>query len=267
MEGILYGEGVTDPRLGVLAVRDRAGSISGLLVNYSCHTCHGGELSAGYPGAMRDALGPLLGDRAVCVFLNGACASVIHRNYADPDLVLSKERCGTVLANDVRRIIEGITYDSGATVAASERIVPIRYRDFSGLEQNLPLLCEEYNVFRFVYERGWYQRSLDVLRALHARSDHEDARAQVLRVGDAYFGTVPAEYFAQNGLRIKELSLQRDTFVVSVANGWVGYVPHPAAFEREGGHETTWALWSKMEESAGQILGDAVLGVIGEMSA
>jgi len=25
-----------------------------------------------------------------------------------------------------------------------------------------------------------------------------------------------------------------------------------AAFERKGGHETTWALWSKMEEGAGR---------------
>ncbi len=264
---LLCCEGLTDPGLGVLAFRDGAGSVSGLLVNYSCHACHlMGQLSAGYPGAMRDALRPRLGDKAVCVFLNGACGNVIHHNYADPELNLSKERCGSVLADDVGHILRGIRYDSEATVAATERVIPIRYRDISGLAHNLPSLREEYNVFESVYDRGWYEHSLEVLRDLHVKSDHEDARVQVRRVGDATFGTVPAEYFAENALRIKELSPQRNTFVVSLANGWLGYVPHPAAFERRGGHETTWALWSKMEEAAGDILGDAVLDLIDEVS-
>ena len=55
------------------------------------------------------------------------------------------------------------------------------------------------------------------------------------------------------------------TFVVSLANGWLGYIPHKAAFDRKGGHESSWAVWSKMEESAGDIIADEILSLIEEV--
>ena len=71
--------------------------------------------------------------------------------------------------------------------------------------------------------------------------------------------------FAENALRIKERSPADTTFVVSLANGWLGYIPHKAAFDRDGGHESTWAFWSKMEPAAGEIIGDAIIELINDI--
>ncbi len=124
-----------------------------------------------------------------------------------------------------------------------------------------------YNVFKGLVERGWYRWSLDRLKTYHSRSDHETAEIQVVRIGDTVFGAAPAEYFCQHSLRIKEQSPAKQTFVVSLANGWLGYIPHREAFERIGGHESTWCISSKMEPEAGDRMADAVLHLISRVSA
>lgn len=258
---VLYGEGTIDPEVGVLAVRDGEGQILGLLVNFACHATHlMGQLSAGFPGVLRDELKATYGD-CVCLFLNGACGNVIHRNFADPDQQDTKEHIGAILAADVRRVVDGLSYQTEATVAAHVTSLDLAYREIAGLEENLDNL-EAYNVFQSLLARDWYRWSLTKLKALHAERDHEVAEVQVLRVGATCFGAVPAEYFAQFTLRIKEESPVPHTFVVTLANGWLGYIPHRQAFERIGGHESTWCISSKMAPEAGDQIADAMLGLI-----
>lgn len=52
---------------------------------------------------------------------------------------------------------------------------------------------------------------------------------------------IPAEFFVELGLRIKEGAHPRHALIFGLANGMVGYVPTREAFAR-GGYETTfWA--------------------------
>ena len=263
---VLFGEGVIDPQVGVLCVRDRSRKIIGMLVNFACHAVHlMGSISAGFPGVLCNRLKETYGSNFVCVFLNGACGNVIHRNYADPEYKDTKERIGAILADDVIRSAEAVTYSKQLKIAAESISVKIRYREIDGLERNMNNLTS-FNVFKSLIEKGWYQWSLDRLKDLHAKSDHEDAEIQVLRIGDAVFGAVPAEYFSQHSLRIKEQSPVAKTFVVSLANGWLGYIPHKEAFDRIGGHESTWCISSKMEPAAGDRMADAMLEIIRKIS-
>ncbi len=263
---VLFGEGTIDPQVGVLCVRDTSQKILGLLVNFACHaTHHMGSLSAGFPGVMCDRLKKTYGAHTITLFLNGACGNVIHRNYSDPACEDTKERIGSVLADDVIRVVDGIACSGQASLAAATTTLPIRYREIHGLEQNLGNLTS-FNVFAGLIERGWYTWSLDKLKAMHANSDHENAEIQLLRIGTSLFGAIPAEYFSQHALRIKEQSPVRDTFVVSLANGWLGYIPHRQAFDRIGGHESTWCISSKMEPAAGDLMADAMLDLIGKLS-
>jgi hypothetical protein len=71
----------------------------------------------------------------------------------------------------------------------------------------------------------------------------------------------PAEYFVENGLKIKERAWPRRALVVELANGFIGYVPHREAFLR-GGYETTFCGWSKLAPEAGDILAEQVLELI-----
>ncbi len=263
---VLFGEGIIDPQVGVLCVRDLNRNIIGMLVNFACHAVHlMGSLSAGFPGVLSDRLKETYGKRSVCVFLNGACGNVIHRNFTDPGYEDTKDKIGSILADDVIRIVERVTYSRQAGIAAACTRMAIRYRAIDGLEQNMDDLSS-FNVFKSLIERGWYQWSLEKLRTLHSKSDHEDAEIQVLRIGDSIFGAVPAEYFSQHSLRIKEQSPVAETFVVSLANGWLGYIPHREAFDRIGGHESTWCISSKMEPEAGDRIADAMLETIRNLS-
>jgi hypothetical protein len=233
-----------------------------MLVNFACHAVHHmGALSAGYPGVLCNELKKQYGDDTVCVFLNGACGNVIHNNFTDPEQNDTKEITGSVLARDVKDIIARMNFEPEAELSVDEAKVDIKYRDISGLEQNIDQL-EKFNVFGNLILKGWYKYSLEKLKLMHAVSDHETAIIQVFKLGNIFFGAVPAEYFAENGLKIKQQSPSENTFVVSLANGWLGYIPHKAAFDRPGGHESTWAVWSKMEPAAGDIIADKIVEMI-----
>ncbi len=265
-DDILCHEGVVDPEVGVVCVRNIAGNIVGVLVNFACHAVHHmGSLSAGYPGVLSCELKKSYGPDCVCVFLNGACGNVIHRNFSDPEQMDTKEITGKVLADDVKSLIDRLEFSDQADLAAAETVIKIKYRDIHGLEENIDSL-ENFNVFSSLIAKGWYKYSLEKLRLMHAVSDHEEAIIQVFRIGDVFFATAPCEYFSENALKIKADNPNARIFVVSLANGWLGYVPHPAAFKRRGGHESTWAIWSKMEESAGDLIADQISTLVKEIS-
>ncbi len=260
---VLFAEAIIDPEVGVLCVRDNNQKIVGILVNFACHPTHlmGEGLSAGFPGALCDRIRQAYGEHVVTLFLNGSCGNVIHNNYADPTHKQDKESVGSCLAENVMRVINRLDFHTDARVSASSSTVKIRYREIEGLEHNLNNL-QTYNVFPALIQRGWYSWSLDKLKAMHAQSDHENAELQVFKIGDTVLGAIPAEYFAQDGLRIKEQSPFRNTFVVTLANGWLGYIPNRESFARIGGHESTWCISSKMESAAGDILAGEILKLI-----
>ena len=89
----------------------------------------------------------------------------------------------------------------------------------------------------------------------------QPAEVQAILIDDHAYVSVPAEYFVQLGLRIKEESYPRRVMVVSHANGMVGYVPTMEAFKR-GGYETTFGNTSRLAPEAGDMLADAAIGLV-----
>src|SRR5262249_46686360 len=53
---------------------------------------------------------------------------------------------------------------------------------------------------------------------------------QAIRIGPLGIATNGAEYFCEYGLRIKKCSPLKPTWVVSLANEWIGYLPTAQAF-------------------------------------
>jgi hypothetical protein len=72
---------------------------------------------------------------------------------------------------------------------------------------------------------------------------------------------VPAEYFVQPALRIKEQSHPRHALVSSCTNGMIGYVPHREAFLR-GGYETTFGEGSRMAPDCGDLIADCAVELV-----
>jgi hypothetical protein len=262
-ERILCNEGVIDPEVGVLAAKNTKGRIIGVMVNFACHACHQmGQVSAGFPGVLSRKIKKAYGDTTVCVYLNGACGNIIHNNYLDPECDLSKEKTGKNLAQTVKKVMAELDFIPNAKLAVTDAVVRIKYRPLDELEDKLAHPEKMINIFKGIHRLGWYDYSLELLRKLHAQADGEDAVIQAVAIGDTVFSSVPAEYFTEHGLRIKLESPWRKTYVISLANGWLGYIPTIEAFSRDGGHETTQALWSKMEYEAGDIMADKAIELI-----
>ena len=72
---------------------------------------------------------------------------------------------------------------------------------------------------------------------LTAYPDSVKVPLQVFRVGDLAIAQIPCEVFVEIGLAIKKTSPFKPACVVSLANGYFGYLPTPAQHAL-GGYET-----------------------------
>ena len=264
LKRVLCNENVIDPEVGVLRITTPGGAMLGAIVNFGCHACHFlGHLSAGYPGVLCDELKKRFGPDCGVVFLNGPCANVLHRNYLDPDFEDTKERTGRILADRVEKIIADMpaTGTGDDVLSVASRRIRIPYRDFEVEERLFEDPDVRGNVFQGLIGIGWYDYGS--LKEMSKRNNGgEDVEIQTFRIGEAVFAAMPAEYFMEHGLRIKEESAFPHTYVISLANGWIGYIPTQKAFQRKGGHETTSALWSKMCHEAGDQMANTALELI-----
>jgi hypothetical protein len=69
---------------------------------------------------------------------------------------------------------------------------------------------------------------------------HVKTWVQVLAIGDlAAIVGLPGEFFVEHGLKIKEKSPFKHTFICELANDSVGYVPTLRAFREEGSPEAS----------------------------
>jgi hypothetical protein len=80
---------------------------------------------------------------------------------------------------------------------------------------------------------------------------------QVIGIGDAVLAAVPGEAFCAIGRRIKALCAPRVGVPVTCANGYLGYLAPPEAWER-GGYEVALGPWSKVGPEAPALLLTAV---------
>jgi hypothetical protein len=265
---VLCNENVIDAEVGVLRVQGESGKDLGLLVNFGCHAVHHmGQLSAGYPGVLRRRLREERGADRQVVFLNGPCGNIHHADYLNRHASDTKERTGELLAETVLDILGRMPEPTALQgIKIASRSIRLPYRDFVQAERDFADPAVQANVFASLIEQGWYDYAAlqDMARE---REGGEDVEIQVLDIGGIAFAAIPAEYFMEFGLHIKEHSPYERTHVVSLANGWVGYVPTQAALQRKGGHETTTALWSKMAPEAGDRMATTALDLLEQFYA
>ena len=252
----LCREGPMDPEVAVLAARSRDGRMLGCLVNYACHpTHHGGtnEVSAGFPGVMARRMNEV--GCPVTLYLNGAYGNVITVDF-DRGVSLTKEQAGESLAADVADALRAMTFGGDWPLSARQETLSLDYRAATDDE----LHGRVFGAQRFrddaLYEdfiRRWQQRVRE--------RGTQPADIQVLSIGHVFYAGVPAEYFVDFQLRIKEQCHPRQALVVGGANGMIGYVPTREAFLR-GGYETTLGPPSKMAPDTGDRIADRIIAMI-----
>jgi len=250
-------EGPVDPEVAVVAARAKDGTLLGTMVNFACHPCHhGGDqvFSAGYPGqlakSMREKKCP------VTLFLQGAGGNIHHNDPSGVNKEKSMEEAGQALAADVEKAIGAMKYRATAKIATRSRTLDLPYRRVEEAEIHGKVKGAQ----RFG-EPGFYDKTQDMILEEIKREGTAKAEVQAILLDEVAHVAIPAEYFVQHGLRIKEETHALRTRVVGYANGMVGYVPHKEAFAR-GGYETTFGYRSKLAPEAGDLLADAAIALV-----
>ncbi|HTN06169.1 hypothetical protein [Agriterribacter sp.] len=78
---------------------------------------------------------------------------------------------------------------------------------------------------------------------------------QALKIGDITIGELGGEFFAETGLALKNKINTGKYLIITMANGYIGYVP-PAHEIEKGGYETWRCRSSHVKlESEGMIRG------------
>ena len=250
-------EGPIDPEVAVLGVRSPGGRLLGALVNFACHpTHHGGgtELSAGFPGVLAREMAAR--GCPVTLYLTGASGNVHTADPTHSGAARSAEEAGRALAADVAGVLERMEFGPDAALACRSETLRLPFRRPTPEETRGEVLGAQRFIDSAIYER-------DVPRALAraARMGTQPAEVQAVTVGPFTYAGVPAEFFVQHGLRIKEECHPRRALVVGQANGMVGYLPTREAFAR-GGYETTFTDSSRMAPEAGDMVADCAIRLI-----
>jgi len=213
-------------------------------------------IGADWPGYYYQAVGGIFGPDAAAMFLQGAEGNVNHIDYADPLQgrgFKEARRIGSAVGLAVASARLG-AQPVGGPVRWSREIVALPPRRLTAgqVEQAARLVADSAGRPQ---PAGQVDGIPDLLLArdqvaMARQTGDGRAEVQVLRIGQTAWVGLPGEFFVEFGLEIKRRSPAGVTFVVGLANGSVGYVPTPEAFE-QGGYEPTPWRYSRLAPQAG----------------
>jgi hypothetical protein len=271
-DDIVAPAGPIDPDVGVLAARTGKGDkskITGIVVNFACHsTVVGGDkFSPDYAGYLRKHLKAHYGEATPVVFLLGPCGDITQVDNQSRAVEFGVEHAnmmGMKLASETIRAIDRMTWLAEAPTAATVETVPLAIRPEPDAEREKPAYglgsdnSEEKKIDKV------YEEERKHVAEERKKTPRLPCEVQGIRIGPLGIATNGAEYFCEYGLRIKKASRHQTTWVVSLANEWIGYVPTAQAFVG-GGYEPRTARSSKLSIDAGQHLAEAALKVLGKV--
>lgn len=275
-ENIVRVQGEADPQLNVLYVKNRAGKMTAILVNFACHsTVVGGDsiISADYPGAIRDVIKKVESEDTVVLYANGACGNVCQIDVENPNRNEHghawRERMGLGLAAEALKVMAASDIaDTKIQMEIRHEILPIPIRDIpqDRLEEARKFFANRPLDPPPTVREEIVHRELMLLQREREKDPNASAELMAIRIGDAAIIGIPAEFFAELGLQIKASSPWHPTFVVELANGCVGYIPTAEAFTG-GGYETDLVRSSKLVPEAGEMVVQKAVQLLRELGS
>ena len=238
--------GEIDPEVGVLLTRNANGDVLSVVFNYTLHAnCHGdrGFIDASYPPRVASRVEGAMG--GMTSYTPGACGNI--------NPVGKPEKVGESLANEILRVIPTIQTTPERKLRAIKSEVVLPLRDFSQLR--IDAIRRDWPDGEDVFTQEWRHLS-------QAGEESVETSVQVLAIGDAAFVAVPGEFFVELGCEIKRRSPFERTYVVELANDYVGYIPTREAFE-QGGYEVLDARSSKVGPEAGELVVEECVKLLG----
>ena len=251
--------GPFDPELPVLVFRDRSGQLLATIFNHSTHTIgmrQGGKRSPSFYGLAAQELEAELGGRFS--FLEGASGSTHNLNVPVPDAINRiKQAVRDALAQAKPREVP--------VLLAAKRPFKFRVRDFDEAKEDAAVTayCRKYAPTRADDTIKVFRDQRAVLAP--QRGQERETWIQAVRIGDVALVGVPAEFFTNLGLDIKNRSPFRHTYVAELANDWIGYLPDRDAHVL-GGYQTWTGLHSYAEPGTGERVVEQAVEMLKELA-
>lgn len=255
---IVKPAGPVDPEVGVLGVWDQKGKLTGCIINFVCHaTTSPGGISANYIYYVEKAVQGMFGKDVVVVFIAGASGDVTQVNNLTKKVPRRGEGAAAFVGGRVGAeavsVLLGMERGTVCPINARQQFLKIPRRKPRPAHLKLAQELVRKTYPKEIDATTWaFAKETVMLDALLQVTPVVEAEIQSLQIGPLVIVSIPAEYFCQYGLDIKKGSPFPFTFVASLSNGCVGYVPTLDAFgPHGGGYETRLTSYSNLEITAG----------------
>ena len=263
-----------DEQIGIIKVDDDAGHTRGVFINYSCHpTVLGPDnllVTGDFPNFAVQQIEEKLGLDSFAMFVNGTQGNISmgHSSELSAIGIITPGRTferaaelGSLLADATLKALPQIPTDKSPTLAALSRCVNLPLKRYPPVEDAVDQLREAEAQLQKLEEEGApperigpakTKRLYASITSFYAREARTLSNGQLpvelqgVRIGDVVFIAVPAEVFVEIGLKLKSQAPTR-TFVIGIANGYIGYLPNREAYA-VGGYEVVSAKCAAASE-------------------
>ncbi len=252
--------------VGVIRFDDLQGNPRGFIVNYACHGTvlpYANTLyTAEYPGYIVRRIRARLGEKIGVVYLNGPCGDInpnlfdfnIDLSYLDANKKLLYDAPGHAKGTFTRaREIGYAIADKAVEISQKVKCVPIFDFKYKKKSYQIPISFLRYeNSLSMALKHLWFKFKTLLLRAfwqvfkptilipvdyLHQNGKFlQVAEIHGIKLNDYIIIGIPGEVFSELGKRIITKPKIKDSFVVELANGSVGYL-FPLNDYKKGGYE------------------------------
>jgi len=254
--------GPYDAQLPVLAFKDSLGNLEALVFNHGTHNINMPSpvpvRSPSFQGRAAQEVEQKLG--GTVIFLPGAFGST-HVFDEMP----TEERVFRI-KDGIEKAYSKIEKRDVRQLAAVKKEFAFRLRTFNETEQHQAVVdyCNRW----FKEITLWPAKPEPVIQAFKARRDRLARRhgetqkswLQAILIGDVAFVGIPGELFAELGMEIKRRSPFRYTYIVGIANDYIGYLPEKEAY-KFGGYQT-WAGPNFSQPGTGEALVDEAIKIL-----
>ncbi len=273
--------GIADPEVWTIGVKDANNTLRAVLVKYALHPTflHSDNflVSADYPGYIRAHMKEQH-PQAVFLFAQGTSGNQSPRYFRTGKTFAEAKRVGTVLAQEVDKVLGGMTYSSETSLGVISKEIEIDLRQFPSkriAEERVEAARRTWHALRDsgASEPDVWNAELLFLGAedtysmllLHekgellALNENTPMEIQLIEIGDTRIVGLAGEIFVEFGLTIQYRSPFPKTFVIELANGGLpGYAATRRAYE-EGGYETGASM---LTGRSGEQLVDAAVDLL-----
>ncbi|MHA1860376.1 MAG: neutral/alkaline non-lysosomal ceramidase N-terminal domain-containing protein [Candidatus Asgardarchaeia archaeon] len=260
-------KGPMDPEALILRVDSESLKPSCILTNYACHPTVLNyriiEVSADFPGVAMSLVENTF-PGCVSMYVNGAQGNVSTRWTRREQSFSEAERIGRIFGSEIIKSAEMIKTSEDVEIRMASKTVKLPLRKLPSLEEAERIFDERKRILEELKEKNapygeirvaytaleGAKYLLEYVKHGSIKKKSIETEIQVFSMNDTAFVSIPGEMFNEFQLMIKKRSKFEKTFVMGLANDYVGYILTPEAYD-EGLYESWTTILSR---DAGQIL-------------